>query len=125
MVLTYRDLILPPPDTNIVGSHWINICKCNQEGILRAKSQVVAQGFTQTFGVNYNETYAPVSQLASLWTICAIAARNDLPIHQMDVYNVYVIADLEEHIYIRQPLRYIEKSDQHVLKLKKDMYRLR
>ena len=60
---------------------------------------MVAQGFTQNFGVNYDETDAPVSQLASLWTICAITARNDWPIHQMDVYNAYVNADLEEPIY--------------------------
>ena len=67
---------------------------------MRAKSRVVAQGFTQTFGVDYDETYVPVSRLASLWTICMIAALNDWLIHQMDVYNAYVHADLEEPIYI-------------------------
>ena len=82
----------------------------------------MAQGFTQTFGVNYDETYAPVSRLASLQTICAIAARNDWLIHQMDVYNAYVNADLEEPIYMRQPQGYIKVSDQHVLKLNKAMY---
>ena len=111
---------LLPPDTNIVGSHWTHICKHNQDRTARAKSRVIAQGFTQTFGVNYDETYAPVSRLASLRTICAIAARNDWPIHQMDIYNAYVNADFEEPIYMRQPLGYIQQSDQHVLKLKKN-----
>ena len=60
------DVVLLPPDIDIRGSHWTHICKCNQEGTARAKSQVVVQDFTQTFGVDYDETYAPVSQLASL-----------------------------------------------------------
>ena len=81
------DVVLPPPDTNIIGSHWTCICKHNEDRTVRAKSRVMAQGFTQTFGVDYNETYAPLSRLASLRTIYAIAARNDWPIHQMDVYN--------------------------------------
>ena len=116
---------MPPPDTNIVGSRWTHICKHNQDRTARAKSRVVAQGFTQTFGVYYNETYAPVCHLASLRTICAIAARNDWPIHQMDVYNAYVNADLEEPIYMQQPPGYIQQSNQHVLKLKKAMYGLK
>ena len=86
---------------------------------------MVGQGFTQTFGVNYDKTYAPVCCLASLRTICAIAARNEWPIHQMDVYNAYVNADLDEPLYMRQPPGYIVHSDQHVLKLKKAMYGLK
>ena len=113
------EVILPPPDTNIVGSRWTHICKCNQDRTVRDKSRVVAQGFTQTFGVNYDETYAPVSQLVSLWTICMIVAWNNWLIHQMDIYNTYVNADLEELIYVQQPPGYIQQSDQHVLKLKK------
>ena len=68
------EVVLPPPDTNIVGSHWTHICKRNEDRTARAKSRVVVQGFTQTFGVDYDKTYAPVCRLASLWTICAIAA---------------------------------------------------
>ena len=71
------EVVLPPPDTNIVGVCWTHICKHNQDRTARAKYRVVAQGFTQTFGVNYDETYAPASQLASLQTIWAIAAQND------------------------------------------------
>ena len=94
------EVVLPPLDTNIVGSRWTHICKRNQDRTAKANSRVVTQGFTQTFGIDYNEMYAPVSRLASLWTICAIAVRNDWPIHQMDVYNAYVDADLEEPIYM-------------------------
>ena len=54
-------VVLPPPNINIVGSHWTHICKCNEDRTVRAISRVVAQGFTQTFRVDYDETYAPVS----------------------------------------------------------------
>ena len=66
--------VLPLPNINIIGSCWIHICKHNEDRTGRAKSRVVAQGITQTFGVDYDETYAPVRRLASLQTICAIAA---------------------------------------------------
>ena len=92
------EVVLPPPNIYIVGSHWTHICKYDEDRIVRDKSRVVAQGFTQTFGVNYDETYAPVIRLGSLWTICAIATWNNWLIHQMDVYNAYVNADPEEPI---------------------------
>ena len=86
------EVVLPPPNTNIVGSCWTHICKHNEDRTARAKSRVVAQGFTQTFGVDYGETYVPVCRLASLRTICAIAVWNNWLIHQMDIYNAYVNA---------------------------------
>ena len=55
------EVVLPPLDTNIVGSRWTHICKHNEDRTARAKSRVVAKGFTQTFGVDYDETYAPDS----------------------------------------------------------------
>ena len=71
------EVVLLPPDTNIVGSQWTHICKFNEDKITRPKSRLVAQGFSQMFGIDYDETYAPVNRLSSLWTICAIAARSE------------------------------------------------
>ena len=79
------EVVLPPPEANIAGSRWTYVCKTNQDGTTRLMSQVVAQGFTQTFGINYNETYAPVTQLASLQNICAIAGHdNCVRAHYLD-----------------------------------------
>ena len=82
------EVVLPPPDTNIVKSHWTYICKTNRDGATRPKSQVMAQGFTQTFGIDYDETYAPVTPLMSLPTICAIATRNNWLVHRIEVNNL-------------------------------------
>jgi len=100
--------------------------KRDQEGrVIRAKSHLVAQGFTQTFGVDYYKTYSPVVHLASLWSICALAVRNNWPIHQMDMDNAYLNASLQEPIYMKQPDGYFQGTNQHVLLLKKCLYGLK
>ena len=120
------ELVIPPENVNIVGNKWVYLCKKDQEGrVIRAKSRLVAQGFTQTFGVDYYETYSPVVRLASLRTICALAARNNWPIHQMDVDNAYLNASLQEPIYMKQPDGYYQGTNQHVLLLKKCLYGLK
>ena len=58
---TWEVVLPPPPNANIVSSHWTYVCKHNQERKTRPKSHIVAQGFTETFGVDYSETYALVS----------------------------------------------------------------
>src|SRR3979490_596102 len=103
------ELAILPPGVNIVGSKWTHILKKDQKGtIIHAKSHLVAQGFTQTFGADYDETYAPVIRMTSLWIICTIAARNNWPIHQMDVDIAYLNADLEDPIYMRKPPGYFD-----------------
>ena len=78
------EMVIPPEGVNIVGSKWTYCLKKNDKNtIICPKSCLVAQGFTQTFGVDYDETYAPVIRMTSLGMICAIAACNNWPIHQM------------------------------------------
>jgi Reverse transcriptase (RNA-dependent DNA polymerase) len=85
----------------------------------------VAQGFTQAFGVDYDETYSPVTRLSSLRIICAIAARNDWPIHQMDVDSAYLNATLPEPIYMKQLPGYERGNKGHALLLKRALYGLK
>jgi len=63
----------------------------------------VARGFTQTFGVDYNETFAPIAKFASICGILALATIEDMEIHQMDVKTTFLNGDLEEDIYMEQP----------------------
>ena len=69
----------------------------------RLKACLVARGFTQQYGVNYTETFAPTVRLASLHYLLAMAARKDLIIHQMDIKSAYLAGRLEEEIYIVPP----------------------
>jgi hypothetical protein len=91
--------------------------------MLRGGDRNITQGFTQIFGVDYEETFSPVIHLSSLRLICALAAKNDWSIHQMDVDGAYLNAYLEESIYLKQPLGY-SKGNQ-VLLLNKALYGLK
>ena len=80
---------------------------------------ISGSGFTQTFQVDYDKTYLPVTQLTSLRMICSIAARNNWPLHQMDVDSVYLNATLSDPIYMKQPYGYECGNKDHILLLKK------
>jgi len=75
-----------PPGANIIGSKWVFKAKKDTAGfIARLKACLVAQGFSQIGGVDYDDTYAPVAHLASSRAIIAMANRLDLLLHQVDI----------------------------------------
>src|SRR5579871_6294710 len=117
-------LVLLPEGRLIVGYKWIFRHKLGADGtIQRFRARLVAKGFTQTYGVDYNETFVSVIKLPSLRLLLAIAAIEDLEIHQIDISSTFLLADLEEEIYIDQPEEY-EKGNL-VCRLQKSLYRLK
>jgi Reverse transcriptase (RNA-dependent DNA polymerase) len=79
--------VVPCSDNcKVIGSKWVFKIKCGPDGkVIKYKSQIVAQGFMQIEGLDYNETFAPVTKFASIRAIMALATEHDLEIHQMDV----------------------------------------
>ena len=112
-----------PKGRKVVGSKWVFHIKWGPDGaIQKYKAHVVAQGFTQIEGVDYNETFAPVAKLSFLQAILAIAAEHDLEVHQMDVKSAYLNRELEEEIFMEPPPGFnIPKG--MVLQLIKAVYR--
>ena len=107
------EIVEPPPGVNIVGSKWVFKAKKDAEGnVARKKARLIAQGFSQIPGIDYFDTYAPVAQLASIQTILALAARNDMELHQIDIKGAYLNGKLNENevIYMRQPPGYVSKN---------------
>ena len=93
-----------PRDRKIVGCKWVFLTKTGADGqIERYKARVVAQGFSQVEGIDYNETFAPVTKFNSIRVLLALAARLDLEVHQMDVKSAFLNGELEEEIYMRVP----------------------
>jgi len=106
---------------------WMFKLKCKADGsINRYKARWIARGFNQSWGIDYNKTFAPVVHKENLPTLLALAVIHDLEIHQMDVDTVFLNADFKEEIYITQPEGFInEAHPDDVCKLNKSLYGLK
>ena len=87
---------------------------------------MVAQGYTQKFGTDYDETFCPVVRMESLRTLLALSVRFGLQLHQVDVTTVFLNGELEEEVYMQQPKGFVHEGEEHlVCKLKKSIYGLK
>jgi transposase InsO family protein len=124
--LNVWEVVDKPEGANVVGTKWSLRLKHDAEGNIKEyRARLVAQGFSQTFGVDYEETFSPITRLASLRFIAAMAARNNWAIEQMDVNNAYLNAELTETVYIQQPPGFPQGPKDKVLKLNKALYGLK
>ena len=119
------DEVERPKDRTLVACRWVFTIKRGPDGeIIKHKARLVAKGFTQVEGVDYTETFAPVSKFTSIRALLALAAQEDLEIHQMDVKSAFLNGDLSEEIYMKLPPGY-DAQDGMVWKLKKSLYGLK
>ena len=121
------DLVELPKDRKAVGSKWVFKLKVGADGsVERHKARLVAQGFSQKFGADYDETFCPVVRLESLRTVIALAVQNGLKLHQVDVTTAFLNGELEEEVYMKQPKGFVAKGQEHlVCKLKRSIYGLK
>ena len=121
------ELVPRPIDKNIVGSKWIYKVKRGPNGeIERFKSRLVAQGFSQTEGVDFNEVFAPVARFPTIRTLLAFANAHDLEIHHMDVTTAFLNGELDCDIFMEQPEGYVDPANpDYVCKLVKGIYGLK
>jgi Reverse transcriptase (RNA-dependent DNA polymerase) len=116
-----------PEGKETVGCKWVYTIKYNEKGeIDRYKARLVAKGYTQTYGIDYEETFSPVAKLDTIRVILSLAANFDWPLHQFDVKNTFLHGDLKEDIYMDMPPGYRnQESKSKVCKLKKALYGLK
>ena len=121
------DLVKLPKDRKAVGSKWVVKLKVGPDGsVERHKARLVAQGFSQKYGVDYDETFSPVVRFESLRTVIALAVQNGLKLHQMDVTTAFLNGELKEEVYMRQPEGFAAKGQEDlVCKLKRSIYGLK
>ncbi|GKC14614.1 retrovirus-related pol polyprotein from transposon TNT 1-94 [Tanacetum coccineum] len=125
----------PPPKTSpleddeLVEEEAIKVYrnKLDENGVVtRNKARLVAQGYNQQEGIDYDETYAPVARLESIRILLAYACALDFKLYQMDVKNAFLNGFINEEVYVAQPPGFIDfAKPNYVYKLKKALYGLK
>ena len=120
-------LVQRPENKSTVKSKWIFKRKFDSNGnIIQYKARLVAQGYTQKFGVDYDETFAPVVRFESVRVLLAFAVKHELKLKQIDVTTAFLNGDLKEEIYIEQPENFENLNfPDHVCRLHKSLYGLK
>ncbi|GJT84018.1 retrovirus-related pol polyprotein from transposon TNT 1-94 [Tanacetum coccineum] len=121
------ELVPLPISQSVIGTKWVFRNKLDENGIVsRNKARLVAQGYNQQEGIDYDETYAPVARLESIRILLAIACANDFKLYQMDVKSAFLNGFINEEVYVAQPPGFIDfQKPNYVYKLKKALYGLK
>ena len=120
------DVVPCPPSVKPLGSKFVFTIKLRSDGSIdRYKARLVVLGNRQEFGLDYEETFAPVAKMTTVRTILAIAASEYWQLHQMDVKNAFLHSDLKEEVYIKLPTGMPTQSPNAVYKLKRSLYGLK
>ncbi|GKA10286.1 retrovirus-related pol polyprotein from transposon TNT 1-94 [Tanacetum coccineum] len=120
-------LVLSPNGKTIIGTKWIYQNKMNENGVvIKNKARLVAQGFIQEEGIDYDETFAPIARLEATRIFFAYATYIGFMVYQIDVKSAFLNGKISEEVYVQQPPGF-ESSEfpNHVCKLDKALYRLK
>ncbi|KAF2345216.1 Reverse transcriptase RNA-dependent DNA polymerase [Trinorchestia longiramus] len=104
-------LVECPKNKKPIRCKWIFKKKTVPDGnVCSYKARLVAQGYAQKFGVDYDETFSPVVRFESVRAVLALAAKHNLQLHHMDVATAFLNGELSEEIYLTQPEVLFQKA---------------
>ena len=103
---------------------WVFKLKDEKGSVIKHKARLVARGFVQQEGIDYDDAFAPVARMESVRVLLALAAGG-WSVHHMDVKSAFLNGDLKEEVYVRQPLGFVVAGEGKVYRLLKALYGLR
>lgn len=119
------ELVDLPPGRSLIGCKWVYKIKTQSDGsIERYKVRLVAKGFNKEYGIDYEETFAPVALLTSVRSLLAVAASREWQLFLMDVKNAFLNGDLTEEVYMQPPPGY-DHPPRKVCRLCRALYGLK
>nr|GFB01644.1 Gag-Pol polyprotein [Tanacetum cinerariifolium]GFB01711.1 Gag-Pol polyprotein [Tanacetum cinerariifolium] len=121
------ELVDRPLCTNVINLKWLWKNKCDEENtVIQNKSCLVAKGYTQNEGVDFEESFAPVARLEAVRLFIAYAAHKSFTIYQMDIKTAFLYGPLKEEVYVNQPDGFVDPyHPDKVYRLKKALYGLK
>jgi len=120
---TWEEVQLPH-GRKTIGCRWVFTTKYHENGSIRErKARLVAQGFAQKHGLDYNDVFAPVARSTTLRILLSVSGKRNYIVNHLDVKSAFLNADLKEEIYMRHPPG--SRKTGTVLKLKKSLYGLK
>nr|GEV74838.1 hypothetical protein [Tanacetum cinerariifolium] len=120
--------LVPRPDkVMVITLKWIYKIKLDElGGILKNKAHLVARGYRQEEGIDFEESFAPVARLEAIRIFLAYAAYKNMVVYQMDAKTAFLNGNLREEVYVSQSDGFVDQDNpNHVYKLKKALYGLK
>ncbi|KAJ9557546.1 hypothetical protein OSB04_012160 [Centaurea solstitialis] len=120
------DLVDLPKGHRVIGTKWIFRNKTDERGIvIKNKARLVAQGYTQEEGIDYDDVFAPVARIEAIRLFLAFASYKGFKVYQMDVKSAFLYGTIDEEVYVCQPPGFEDpKYPDRVCKLRKALYGL-
>ena len=121
------NLVLRLENHFIIRTKWVYRNKLNEDGIIiRIKARLVANGYNQEEGIDFDETFAPFARLESIRILLSFACYMNVKLYQMDVKSILLNGNISEKVYVEQsPSFKNHKLSDHVFKLEKALYGLK
>nr|GEY55613.1 retrovirus-related Pol polyprotein from transposon TNT 1-94 [Tanacetum cinerariifolium] len=122
----FKNLVLDHQDKYMMKAQIYKVKLDELGGILKNKARLVAHGYRQEEGIDFEESFAPVARLDAIQIFLAYVAHKNMVVYQMDVKTAFLNGNLREEVYVSQANGFVDHDNpNHVYKLKKALYGLK